>query len=109
MVYLAALLIFALITVAIWFAAVALYHFLAGGPDLRQNPNFAGASAVSILLVTLLSFVPFPWGYLLSLVVWGLAAKAGLELPPGRALLLFLLLAALSMVSRMVILGVLSF
>jgi hypothetical protein len=106
--HLAALVIFALVTTAIWFTAVALYQQLVGGPDLRQNPNLAWASGVSILLVTLISFIPFPAGYLLSLVVWWLAAKPCLELPWGRAVALFLLLAALSIVSRLVILGVLS-
>jgi hypothetical protein len=109
MVFLAALVIFALVTVAIWFTAVALFFLLTGGSDLRKNPNFASASGVSILLVTLISFIPFPAGYVLSLVVWWLTAKQNLELPSGRAMVLFLLLAALSIVSRLVILGVLSF
>lgn len=109
MVYLAALVIFGLVTAVIWFVAVALCQQLAGGPDLHQNPNFAASSAVSVALVTLISFVPFPAGYLLSLGVWWLAAKNMLELPWGRAMTLFLLLAALSVVSRLAMLGVLSF
>jgi len=108
MVYLAALGIFLLVTGMIWFMAVALYNFPAGEPDLRKNPNFAGTSAVSVLLVTLISFIPFPAGYLLSLAIWWLAAKNFLELPLGRAVLLFLILAALSIVSRLANLGVLS-
>jgi hypothetical protein len=109
MVYLAALAIFLLITVVVWFTAVALYHLLAGGPDLRQGRHFAAASAVSVLLVTLFSFVPFPAGYLLALVVWWLAARNFLQLPLARALILFLLLAALSFVGRLAVLGVLNF
>ncbi len=109
MVYLGALVIFLLITAVIWFAAVALYHLVAGGPDLRLNPMFAATSATSILLVTLISFVPFPVGYLLSLGVWWLAAKNFLGLSWGRAITLFFILAALSVVSRLAVLGVLNF
>jgi hypothetical protein len=109
MVFLVALVIFALVTAVIWFAAVALYQMLVGGPDLRLNPNFAATSAVSVLFVGVISFIPFPAGYLLSLGIWWLAAKNFLELPLGRAVILFLLLAALSIVSRLAVLGVLSF
>jgi hypothetical protein len=109
MVYLAALVIFGLVTAVIWFVAVALYQQLVGGPDLRQHANYAMTGAVSVLLVTLISFGPFPAGYLLSLGVWWVAAKSCLELPWGRAVTLFLLLAALSMVSRLAMLRVLSF
>jgi hypothetical protein len=109
MAYLGALLIFLLATVVTWFMAVALYHFLAGGSDLRQNPIFVAASAVTIVLVTLASFMPFPAGYLVSLVFWWLAANNILELSRWRALLLFVILAVLSIVSRLVMLGVLNF
>ena len=109
MTYLIALLIFLLITTAIWFVAVAIYNTLFTGPDLRRGPNFAVAGCVSILLVALISLVPFPAGYLLSLVVWGLAAWGMLDLPRLRGGVLFCLLAALSFLSRLAILGVLSY
>jgi hypothetical protein len=109
MAYLAALVLFLVVTVVTWFTAVALYHFLTGGPDLRQNPIFVSASVVTILLVTLSSFMPFPAGYLVSLVLWWLAANNILELPRLRALLLFVILAALSIVSRLAMLGVLNY
>lgn len=109
MVFLAALLIFALVMAVIWFVAVAVYQQLASEPDLRDNPNFDATSAVSVLLVTLISFIPFPAGYLLSLGIWWLTAKNFLEPSLGRAVILFLLLAALSFVSRLAVLGVLSF
>lgn len=109
MVYLVALVIFAVVTAVIWFVAVALYQMLVGGSDLRLNPNFDATSAVAVLLVTLISFIPFPVGYLLSLGIWWLAAKNFLELSFGRAMILFLLLAALSIVARLAMLGVLSF
>jgi hypothetical protein len=109
MVYFAALLIFLLATAAIWFVAVALYHLIAGGPDLRHDPDFAAVTCGTVLLVALISFIPFPAGYLLSLPVWALPARGFLGLPWGRALLFFLLLATLSMVSRLVMLGILSY
>ncbi len=107
MTFFIALVIFLGITTTIWFIAVALYQSIMGGPDLRQNPNFAWASLVSILLVTVISFVPFPAGFLFSLAVWWLAGKTFLELPFGRATVLFLLLAGLSIISRLAILGAL--
>src|SRR5579884_2578638 len=88
MAYLAALVIFGLVTAMIWFVAIALYQQLTGGPDLRQNPNFVWVSVMSVLLVTLISFIPFPASYLLSLGVWWVVAKSCLELPWGRAMTL---------------------
>jgi hypothetical protein len=107
--HLLALLIFFAITTTTWFAGVAIYQSLLGGPDLQQAPDFVTTSCASILLVTLISFVPFPWCYYLSLAVWALAARAVLELPWFRAIVLFLILAALSFLSRLAILGVLSY
>lgn len=109
MTYLAALLIFLLVTTVTWFVAIALYQMLVGGPDLREKPHFAAISWLSIILVTLDSFVPFPLGYLLSLVMWWLAAKIGLELSMLRAVLLFAILATLSFISPLALLGALSF
>ena len=109
MTYLLAILIFLAITPATWFVGVAVYQSLLSGPDLRHDPNFAGATCASLLLVTLATPVPFPAGYLLSLVVWWLAAKHFLALPLPKAVALFLVLAALSFLSRLAILGVLSY
>jgi hypothetical protein len=52
------------------------------------------------------SFVPFPLGYLVGLVVWAVAAFGGLGLTAGRAALAFLYLAVSSFVARLVVLGV---
>jgi hypothetical protein len=109
MAYLGALVIFLLVAIVTWFMAVALYHLLTNAPDLRQNPLFVLASVVTILLVTLSSFIPFPAGYVVSLVFWWLAAKNFLELSLFRALLLFVILAALSIVSRLAMIGVLNY
>ena len=59
--------------------------------------------------MTLPSPIPFPAGFLLSLVVWWLAAKNFLALTLPRAVALFLVLAALSFLSRLAILGVLNY
>jgi hypothetical protein len=109
MAHLFALLIFFAITAVTWFVAVATYQSLLGGPDLRQHANFTWTTFVSVLLVTLISFAPFPWGYYFSLGAWALAARGMLELPWLRAIPLFLILAALSFLSRLAILGVLSY
>ena len=109
MTHLLALSIFFAITTLTWFVGVAIYQSLLGRPDLRHDANFVGASCVSILLATLISFAPFPWGYYFSLAAWALAARGMLELPRHRAVSLFVILAALSFLSRLAILGVSSY
>ena len=109
MTYLLAILIFLAITTANWLIGVAIYQSLLTGPGLRHDANFAGAGCASVLLVTLIFFAPFPWGYYFSLAVWALAARGMLELPWLRAIALFVILAALSFLSRLAILGVLSY
>jgi hypothetical protein len=104
---LVALLIFLVIAAVTWAVASALYQSCVGGPDLRQKPDFFGASAVGVGLVTLASFLPLPGGYLVSLAIWWFAARRLLELPWLRAIALFAILAALSFLSRLAILGAL--
>lgn len=108
MVYLAALLIFLVITTLTWFVALTVYQFLFPTTPLLSDPNFIGASVVSIFLVTLLSPVPFPAGYLLSLGIWALAAWGVFGLSWGRGGVLFGTLAVLSFISRLAVLGALS-
>ena len=88
------------------FLGIALYQSWLGGPELHQQPEFAQVSALAVGFVALTSPVPFPGGYVLALVIWGLAA-GHLQLPWPRAVALFLILAALSFLSRLVILGTL--
>ena len=109
MVLLAALLIFLVLATVTWGTAVALFHTYLAGPDLRQNPEFLSRSAGTIGIVALTSFVPFPLGYLLGLIVWWWAAKSFFELRFALAVPLFLILAGLSFVSRLVVLGALAF
>src|SRR5262249_20710438 len=75
LVFLPALLLFLLIALATWAVAIALYQTYVGGPGLRQAPDFLGASALAVGLVTLASFLPFPVGYVVSLGAWWLAAR----------------------------------
>src|SRR5438132_8436819 len=102
-----AFLIFLVIAAVTWAAALALYQSWVGGPDPRQQPDFLVTSAVAVGLVTLASFIPFPGGYLVSLALWWFATKLLLELPGLRSIALFGILAALSFLSRLAILGAL--
>jgi hypothetical protein len=106
MTVLIALLIFLGVAAATWAVGIALYQGWLGGPELRQQPEFSQVSALAVGFVALTSPVPFPWGYVLSLVIWGLAA-GHLNLPWPRAVALFLILAALSFLSRLVLFGTL--
>jgi hypothetical protein len=106
MTVLIALLIFLGVAAATWAMGVTLYQGWLGGPELCQQPEFSQVSALAVGLVALSSPAPFPWGYLLSLVIWGLAA-GHLQLSWSRAIALFLILAALSFLSRLVIIGTL--
>ena len=106
MTVLIALLIFLGIAAATWAVGIALYQSWVGGPELRQQPEFSQVSALAVGFVALTSPVPFPGGYVLALIIWGLAA-GHLNLPWPRAVALFLILAALSFLSRLVILGTL--
>lgn len=52
--------------------------------------------------------IPFPLGYLAGLIAWAVAVYGFLNLSRGRATVLVGYLAAWSVVSRLVVLGVLS-
>ena len=107
MVYLLALLIFAALSAACWVVSVACYRGTVAGSDPAAAPDYATTAAAAIGVVSLTSFIPFPFGYLAGLVVWAVAAFTGLGLSAGRAAVLFLYLAAGSFVTRLVALGVL--
>lgn len=106
MVYLLALLIFVALSAACWFGSVALYRGTLAGPDPAAAPDYPTTAAAAVGAAVLTSFVPFPGGYLAGLVVWAVAAFAGLGLTAGRAAVLFLYLAASSFIARLVVLGV---
>ena len=100
-----ALLIFLAISAVSRTVGLALYQGFVGAPPLARDPAILYLSAGAVSLVTVLGFVPFPWGYLLSLAIrWRTARSfAGLSAPRGVAL--FLILGALSFVSRLAVLG----
>jgi hypothetical protein len=52
--------------------------------------------------------IPFPGGYLAAVVAWASAVFGFLELPAGRAAVLTGYLALASVVTRLIVLGVLS-
>jgi hypothetical protein len=107
MVVLVAGLVFALVTAATGAVAVAVYVTFVGGPDPRRQPHFLGRSALAVALVALAWFAPFPANHLLALAVWWLAAQELFGLPPGRAAALVGVVAALSLASRLAVLGAL--
>ena len=107
MAFLGAFLIFVVLAAVTWFVAVGLYQSWVGGPDIRQKPDYLGAATLAVVLVALASFIPYQAGYLVCLALWWFAAKGLLELPWPRAVALFLILTALSFVSRLAVLGAL--
>ena len=104
--YLVALLIFVALSAACWFVSVALYKRTLDDITLTASPDYTTTAAVAVGVAALTSFVPFPVGYVAGLVVWAVAAFAGLGLSAGRATVLFAYLAASSLVARLVVLGV---
>lgn len=104
--YLVALLIFVALSAACWFVSVALYKNTSGDTTPTASPDYTTTAAVAVGAAALTSFVPFPGGYVAGLVVWAVAAFAGLGLNAGRAAVLFAYLAVSSFVARIVVLGV---
>lgn len=109
MVLLVALAIFVFLAWATWAVSAACYRStLTESADLTADPNYATVSGCAIAAVVVTSFVPFPFGYLAALVAWGVAVYGYLNLSRSRATVLFGYLAAWSVVTRLVVLGVLS-
>ena len=104
--YLVASLIFVALSAACWFVSVALYKSTLDDITLTASPDYTTTAAVAIGVAALTSFIPFAGGYVAGLVVWAVAAFAGLGLNAGRAAVLFAYLAASSFVARLVVLGV---
>jgi hypothetical protein len=104
-----ALLILAGLTWATWAVAVACYRSTYGdGPDMKADPNYSTVAACAVAAVTLTCFIPFSLGYLAGLIAWVAAVYGFLNLPGGRGTALVAYLAGWSVVSRLVVLGVLS-
>lgn len=109
MVLFVALVIFVFLAWATWAVSAACYRStFTESADLTADPNYSTASGCAIAAVAVTSFVPFPFGYVVALVIWAAAVFGGLGLSRGRAAVLFGYLAVWSVVSRLVVLGVLS-
>ena len=105
--FLGAFLIFVVLAAVTWAVGVALYQSWLGGPDLRHKQDYLGIATLAVVLVGLASFLPSLAGYVVCLAIWWVAARVLLELPWPRAVALFAILAALSVVSRLAVLGAL--
>jgi hypothetical protein len=105
--YLVAFLIFIALAAASWAVSVDLYKGTLGDTTPNELSESTATAAVAVGAASLTSFVEFPAGYLVALLVWAVAAFAGLGLSAGRAAVLFAYLAVSSLVARLVVLGVL--
>lgn len=109
MVYLVAFFIFAVLSASAWFVSVAVYKSTFDGPHPTLSPSYSTTACTAISAVTLTCFVPFPMGYVAGIVVWAIAGYGFLGLSFGRATVLVGYLAAASMLTRLIVLGVLGF
>ncbi len=106
---LVALLIFVGLSAATWSVSMACYKSTYGdGPDPSAGPNYTTVAACAVAAVTLSCFIPFVPGYIAELVIWAVAVYGFLNLSSARAAVLFGYLAGWSVVTRLVVLGVLS-
>jgi hypothetical protein len=108
-VLLVALLIFVFLAWLTWTVSAACYRStFTDSTDLPAEPNRPTAAGCAIAAVAVTSFIPMPVGYVAALIAWGAAVYGGLSLSRGRAAVLFGYLAAWSIVTRLVVLGVLA-
>jgi hypothetical protein len=108
MVYLIAWLIFVALAAVCWYTSIACLRGTAGEADAAAVPHRPLTALAVIVAVSLTSFLPFPLGWAAGLLVWAVAAFAGSGLPAGRASVLFAYLAMGSLVTRLLVLGVLA-
>jgi hypothetical protein len=108
MVYVIAWLVFAALASACWYTSLACLRSTPGETDAAVVPHRPATALTAIVVVSLTSFLPFPLGWVAGLIVWGVAAFAGLGLPARRAAVLFAYLAAGSLLTRLLVLGVMS-
>lgn len=109
MVYLIAWVIFAALAAACWYTSVACLRGTFGEADAAAVvPHHPLTALAAVGFISLTSFVPFPMGWASGLLVWAVAAFAGMGLPAGRASILFTYLAVGSLLTRLVVLGVLA-
>src|SRR5690349_13464828 len=103
--FLALLFLFLAAMAAVWAVALALYRALTGEAVAWRQPVAWFGSAAAVFLAALLFWVPQPCADGLTLAVWWVAARHLLGLSPRRSWVLVLLLAALSYVARLALVG----
>ena len=108
MVYLIAWLTFVALAAACWSVSLACLRGTGSDPCPAAVPHRPVTAAVAVVAVSLTSFLPFPLGWAAGLLVWAVAAFAGLGLPAGRAAILFAYLATGSLFTRLLVLGVMA-
>lgn len=109
MVYLIAWLIFVALAATCWHVSLACLRGTVGEADATAVLPHRPATALAVTAaVSLTSFLPFPMGWAAGLLVWAAGAFAGSGLPAGRASILFAYLAMGSLVTRLLVLGVLA-
>lgn len=108
MAYPIAWLLFVTLAAACWYTSLACLRGSADDPSAAPVPRRPLTALAVVLGVSLTSFLHFPLGWAAGLLVWAVGAFAGLGLPAGRAGVLFCYLAAGSLVTRLVVLGVLA-
>lgn len=106
---LAALFIFAGLSASAWFVSVALFKSTFDGPHPPLEPSYSTTAACAIGAVTLTCLAPFPAGYVAGIVAWAVAVYGFLGLSIWRATVLLSYLAAASMLTRFIVLGVMDF
>ena len=109
MAFLVCTLIFIALSAGCWFVSIALYRSTFEAPNPAADPRHESTPGLAIALAGLSGFIPFPWGYLVGLVIWALAAFAGLGLSVPRALMLFMYLSVNSFLTRLMVLGLMNF
>jgi hypothetical protein len=108
MVHVIAWLIFLALAAACWSLSLACLCGTPGGIDTAVVPHRPTTALVTVLAVSLTSFLPFPLGWVAGLIVWGVATFAGLGLPARRAAVLLAYLAAGSLLTRLLVFGVMA-
>jgi hypothetical protein len=99
--------IFVGLSATCWFVGLAIYRGFRGDDDLKKADRAKRAFYV-IGIQAELAYIPFPLGYLLTLVVLALASWLAFEKPTAKVILLFLILGTLNYVLRLATLGVLT-
>ncbi len=89
-----------------WYVSVAVYKSTVDDPDLTARPDYPNVALLAILMVTLTSFIQFPGGYFAGVAIWAVTAFGCLGLSTTRAAILFAYLAIGSLVSRLIVLGI---